>query len=203
VAAAEYHMFLNGRSETLKALERYPEALDAIDKALDQAPQSAEYLVQRGSLLMRLGRFEEGASAYQLAQRLEQTSVTVTSAVKYGVSLLIRAGYDRSQAGSQRLARAGAVQKLEESSMADPADFDTVKKLDDELVKTREFPKIIEHWNRYLAVKPNDPRAYYERGGALYHTSQAARAIEDMDRACKGGISDACRAAQVMRSRMK
>jgi len=56
---------LRGRSE---------EALDAIDRALALAPETAEYHLHRANLLYRLGRFDEAAEAFGRAGALDPSN---------------------------------------------------------------------------------------------------------------------------------
>ncbi len=50
---------------------RVEEAIEAIDRALALAPETAEYHVHRGNLLYRLGRFDEAAAALDQAASLD------------------------------------------------------------------------------------------------------------------------------------
>ena len=56
-------------------LNRYPEALAALDAAKRLAPDSKSVRFMRGQVLMRLGRREEAQAEIAAAQRLVDTSL--------------------------------------------------------------------------------------------------------------------------------
>jgi tetratricopeptide (TPR) repeat protein len=232
LATAKYHRFLATRAQTLRKLDRYPEALVSIDQALQQEPQNVDYLIDRADIRLHQGLLEDGTADLHLLRRLQHVSTNVSAAVDRGVTALVYAGYQRSLAGDdagalaayelalslspgnedvqrrreyekRRLTGSDVTVRLEAATRANPADFDAFKQLDDELVKTREFPRIVAHWNRYLAVKPDDARAYLERGGARLHASDIPGAIADLDRACAAGLPRGCEGARYARARTR
>jgi hypothetical protein len=85
----------------------------------------------------------------------------------------------------------------------DPTNFDAFLRLDGMLAPRRQFARIVRHWDRYLAAKPDDARAYYERGGARRHAGDVANSIVDLDRACTMGLQKACPVAEYVRRRGK
>lgn len=231
VRAGDFGRFFDSRADVLLKLDRIAEALEAWDRAVDDAPQMTSYLASRGVARIRTGRLEDGTEDIRTAYRLDPLDSTVKWSVGAGVEWLIVKGYDRSQSGDDpgaivafdlalslsphdenalsRKVRAGSrmaatdeVGRLEASARADPTNFETFKKLDDELVKTREFPRIIGHWTRYLEAKPDDARANLERGGAYTQLHDREHALSDLDRACSAGLQSGCDGVRYVRERV-
>ena len=59
---------------------RIEEALDAIDRALALAPETAEYHLHRANLLYRLGRLDDAAEAFAPARRRSIPPIPTPSA---------------------------------------------------------------------------------------------------------------------------
>ena len=80
-----------------------------------------------------------------------------------------------------------------------PGDFRAVQQLDYALSKQggQPFEHIAQMWTAYLALRPDDGRAYIERAGTYHHLGRSADATADAQRACQLGINEGCeRAAQ-------
>jgi tetratricopeptide (TPR) repeat protein len=225
LAVADFHRFHEERAWILRATERDKEALAELEQAVFQEPQNDDYLAQRGSLRLDAGKLREGTDDLKAALLLDPTANR--SAAERGTKKLIYEGYQRYIASDrtgalaaydmalelspgnvdalERKARVStgsdAVSRLEAAAVANPNDFNAYKQLDDELVKTREFPRIVAHWDRYIAANPDDARAYYERGGANFHAGNSAAAIADLDRACAAGNPGGCEGARHVRAR--
>lgn len=229
LSIADFPRFHEERAWILRRSRRDKEALEELEKAVDQEPMNDSYLMQRGGLRLEAGKLREGTDDLKVAQLLDPVSEDNRSAVERGVKKLIYEGYQRQLAADktgavaaydmalelspgnvdalERKARVftgeGQVEKLEAAALANPTNFDVYKQLDDELVKTREFRRIVAHWDRYIAANPNDGRAYYERGGANYHAGNRDAAIADLDRACAAGVQRGCDGARDVRARTR
>jgi tetratricopeptide (TPR) repeat protein len=223
-------LFADDKAWVLDKLGREKDALFAWNRALDEYPQNDEYLAQRGVLIIRTGGLEAGVDDIRTAYRLDPFAHNMTWAVKAATSALVYAGYQRTQSGDDTGAvaaydlalslspgntealewkvRAGAhlvgtdtVTKLEAACRDNPTDFDSFKKLDDALVRTHEYGRIVTHWTTYLEKRPDDARAYLERGGAYTFLRDAEHATADLDRACAGGLQSGCEGARFVRAR--
>jgi hypothetical protein len=124
--------------------------------------------------------------------------------VEHAVKTLFRLGYDGAKAGDDtgataaynlvvtlspanaealkwkvaadnRISNSETVARLEAASRADPGDFDTFKRLDDELVNTQQFGRIVQHWDRYLAEKPSDARATSNTVAPTYTSATSSK----------------------------
>ncbi|HVW25678.1 MAG TPA: tetratricopeptide repeat protein [Polyangiaceae bacterium] len=231
IAAADYQRFQFSRMYALKDMKRFDEALAAVERAAELAPLNDEYLAWRGRLRITAGRLSEGTQDLRTALALDPTSEKNGPVVDSSIALLIRASYDRSQTndfqgsldalnlalllspGNQdalsrkafaerRIADEKVAAPLERAALSADADFDAVKKLDDELVKTGQFPRIVKAWDEYIAAHPDDARAYLERGGARLHAGDTDGALSDLLRSCNAGLQRGCEGVQFVRARM-
>ncbi len=48
------------------------------------------------------------------------------------------------------------------------------------------------YWDSYLELKPDNGKAYLERGGAYLHAGKRELALEDARKACKLGVKKGC-----------
>jgi tetratricopeptide (TPR) repeat protein len=229
LTTSDYHAFHDERARIFSDLEQTKEALEEMEKAVDHDPQNASYLRRRARLLIATGKLREGTDDLKLASLLDPASEDTRWSNDNAVKQLVRHGHQRHIANDaagaasaydmalelepgnvdalERKARIATgvseVARLEAAALADPTNFDVYKQLDDELVKTREFPRIVSHWNRYLASKPDDARGFLERGGANFHAGNIDAAIADLERACTAGLQEGCRGAQSIRARKR
>jgi tetratricopeptide (TPR) repeat protein len=71
------------------------------------------------------------------------------------------------------------------------SDYDSYKGMDDVLLQQRRFEEIAAYWKKYIALKPNDSRAYFERAGTYYHMKRFDLAVKDARKAVKLGHPNA------------
>jgi tetratricopeptide (TPR) repeat protein len=74
----------------------------------------------------------------------------------------------------------------------EPTNLEAHVKLDHHLAQQRRFEDVVALWNRFIARRPEEPRAYFERGGALFHNGRRELAFADLDKACTMGLAEAC-----------
>ena len=55
------------------------------------------------------------------------------------------------------------------------------------LIKESRFEEIVESWNQYIKLRPNDGKAYLERAGTYYHMLDIENAILDAKRSMELG----------------
>ncbi len=80
---------------------------------------------------------------------------------------------------------------LRQAIKIDPRQFDYYRALDLALFKQGKLDEIIILWEQYLAIKPNDGRAYLERAGTFYHMQNYKLAKIDAKKALDMGIKEA------------
>lgn len=74
-----HHTAHSNRSEALRLLGEYDEALAAIERAIDEAPHMVDYIWQRGRLLELMNRPDEAIHAYDEALGLAPESLALRS----------------------------------------------------------------------------------------------------------------------------
>ena len=62
----------------------------------------------------------------------------------------------------------------------DPTHLDAYRLLDHVLFKQKRLDEIVQHWNRYLALRPKDADALMERSGTYYHKGEMSLAKQDV-----------------------
>lgn len=230
--AGEFHRYYEEKARIVGKLDHDDEALAAWASALEGDPQSPTYLANHGVRSIRAGVLEAGAEEVRTAYRLDPYASAVGWGVEAAVSALVSKGWERAQRGDDagsiaaydlalslhpndpralshkvqsgaRILATDEVGRLEALSRENAADFDTFKKLDDELARTGEFARIVGHWNRYIAMKPDDARAYQERGGAYSQLHDWEHALADLDRACGHGLKYACDGVRFVKAKMQ
>jgi hypothetical protein len=85
---------------------------------------------------------------------------------------------------------------LERAVTDAPNDFSAHVRLDYALSTHRDWPRILEMWNRYVSDHPEDARAYRERAGTLMQLGKRTEAHADTLRACELGSSAGCSLAR-------
>lgn len=73
----------------------------------------------------------------------------------------------------------------------DLSDYDSYKGMDDVLLMERRFEEVATYWGQYIALKPNDSRAFFERAGTYYHMKRIDLAVKDARRAVTLGHPNA------------
>jgi tetratricopeptide (TPR) repeat protein len=86
-----------------------------------------------------------------------------------------------------------AVADLEKAIELNPHHFDSYLALDYTLFQKQELDRIIEHWNRFIKLEPDHPRAYLERSGAYYHKKDFVNSLRDLKKSCDLGNKEACK----------
>jgi len=100
--------------------------------------------------------------------------------------------YNRGVAYREKSNYLEAYNDFEKAISLKPDMLQAYKNIDWILAKKKEWGKIVEWWNRYISLRPDDPEGYYERGGAYYRMGAMKEAMEDATKACKLGKKEAC-----------
>jgi tetratricopeptide (TPR) repeat protein len=218
----EHWTFYHDRGNRHRLDEHYREALDDFDAALALAPDSPDILVDRLYALARLGRGDQVAEVVELVEAIDPMNADLPGfkdfALKlatYNSSELTRdsrsatalepidraialGGGDsnaylvRGRAHLQRGDHASALADFEKAIQLDPLNYTACVNIDYVLAQRGEWPRIIQMWNAYIARKPDDGKAIFERAGAYRHSGNQARAMQDASAACDLGVAAAC-----------
>ena len=228
----DYWRFRYERADTYWRMNRYPEALEDVTRAIALYPQAEDNYVLRSKILFQMGRFAEGVGDLWIAQEIWPYEDSVREWVRDAAIHLV---YDGHQLYKQNqfapalerfnlaaecdpthseiyywrgvlFARQGnlseAQQDLEKAVQMNPKDFESYRSLDWVLAKQGKWDAVVEHWNRFLALEPNHAKAYLERGGSFYHKGDLKRAFEDAQKACQLGEQEACGRTESLKQRI-
>ncbi|MBF0609928.1 MAG: hypothetical protein G8345_06655 [Magnetococcales bacterium] len=85
-----------------------------------------------------------------------------------------------------------AISLLQEHLIKQPGHFHACLLLDELLFPLGRFEEIRHAWDGYLALFPNDQRAYKERAGTKQYLNDPQGVFADMNQACQWGNRQAC-----------
>jgi tetratricopeptide (TPR) repeat protein len=224
--------FLYDEGRVLAAQEKPAEALAAFNRALEIRPQAVDVLTARARALVALGRMEDAGRDVHLALLLDSANRDVLSEADYVLKKLVYEGHQRYAAGDSAEAihlfdnallvhpaykeaffwrglaqvKRGAVDlaqnDFEQAIEADPGYYEAYKELDNLLTPRKDFATLVRYWTRLIGVKPDEARAYLERGGAYQWMGRDDPALADLDKACALNLSKACGVATRFRQRL-
>ena len=88
---------------------------------------------------------------------------------------------------------ASALADFQSAIAIDPRHFASYQMIGFILARNRQWERIIDLWNQYIALEPDNPGAYIERAGARYRNRDRQRALQDLKTACALGSEIACK----------
>jgi tetratricopeptide (TPR) repeat protein len=202
IAAGPHRWFHLHRSDEHYGLHNYDKALEDANAGLLLSPEDPALLENQFLSLLRLRRAREARQSLELLAAVDPTHKSIekwrddieklgTHSASSGWRDAYDRGYQLHKAGDDD----GALAAFQESARLDPSNFQSYQSIDILLVKRRDFPTIIRHWDIYLQRQPLDGRGYLERAGAHYHNQNAAAARADMLKACELKTEAACNLA--------
>jgi tetratricopeptide (TPR) repeat protein len=200
---------------------RYPEALEAIDRAIAVRPNNAAYRVSRGMTKYQMGEYGEDLAELERAEEIEPGHSEAVSHRKWASKDLMRQGHVlfnddlgkalafyrlavrfdpantealkwRSETCRRKEGMPAAVAELKAELAKVPDSFALCKAFDDLLITERRWDEIIAAWDRYIELKPGDPEAWQERAGSKFHKGDIAGSLKDAEQACDLGSSQGC-----------
>ena len=77
-------------------------------------------------------------------------------------------------------------------AVIDPTHLEAHRSADRLLTRQKRWDDILALWDRYIAHRPRDAEAYFERGGAFFHKGRIDAARADAKKACELGKAQAC-----------
>ena len=225
VALGEYWEYRAERGRILFRRKRYDEAVAEFDRAAGQRPSHPYILAARATAEHRRKDYLAAGRDLLVVLRLDPTSRELKTDLPYVIQGVCYEAHQLESAGKHEdaleaselamalgpmdrdahathawLALGDAttperVTALEARVAADPGDFRSVQQLDYALSRENAFDRILPLWDAYLAVHPDDGRAYMERSGTHHRLGQPDEAREDARRACELGINEGCERA--------
>jgi tetratricopeptide (TPR) repeat protein len=79
---------------------------------------------------------------------------------------------------------------------ADPRHRPSIENLDWLYGRSRDWPPVLELWNDYLALEPEDAKALLERAGTHVQMGDRSAGCRDLERSCELGNGEACAIAR-------
>ncbi len=217
----EYYEFFVERAQTFIEMEKYDQALKDVDRSISLRPIKPRPYCTRVSVLMHRGDpdavvseirsmeamfpgdfeirdWKDWAAGWSLNQGHKAFKRTPEQAVAwYGRAIEMKPEYQEAYywrgIASWKMNNADlAYSNFEQAIRLDPHDFKSYKMMDDLLASQQRWDEIIEHWNGYLGLEPNNGDAYLERAGANRHKGDMQSALADLRSACNLGNKQAC-----------
>jgi tetratricopeptide (TPR) repeat protein len=177
--------------------KNYEEALKSIEEALGIEPKFFPALVEKGIILLQMGRFEEAIECYDLyLKRINNVQVRKLRDNCLGLAL---ANYDRILAESATnlealTRRAGILQRLNRFKDAlysynlalelySKRIVDLLNKRGNSLLSLDDPRAALESYNRALQLSPKNGALYFNRGNVLQQLGRMDEALASYSRA--------------------
>lgn len=203
-------------------LKEFDRALENVNRSIELRPTKAESYRLRSAIYLAKGQYDASKADLERAELIlpgdldthrwrEQASAILMNKghelfktdprgaiQQYNIALAfnnenIDAYYWRGSASYALKDIDSALADLQAAIKIDPRHFESYRMIDYILAKDKKWDAIIEYWNTYLALEPENAGAYFERAGTYYHKHDMKRAMEDLKKACDLGNKDACK----------
>lgn len=228
----ESSLFRAERGHILDRIERHEEAIVEYDSILVRNPRNASVGVDKARSLYKLKRFDESAAVVRQVEAIEPLNSDLLEFKDGIAQDLVYDGYElyKQKAYAEAIALYDAALSFEprygpayyyrglaniyqrqlDVALSDfknaiginPRDFESYRLLDWVLVQYGDWDAIIAYWTQYIKLKPDDGRAYNERGGAYFHKPDYPAALADAEKACSLGVADACNKVATIKAQM-
>ncbi len=160
-------------------LERLPEALAALTKAVELNPNATEPLVELGKVQAQLGKFDAARSAFRRALKLDPNAPEATYQLG---QLLVRIGDDQGEEILERYERLAKerdlLEQLEKSGTAEHSFLAGEK-----YFQRKEPKKALAAFKKSLALDPRSWRALVGAGMAYMVSGRYVEALDAFTRA--------------------
>lgn len=220
LAFGQESIFYEERSLIYEHLDRQDDALADINMAINLNPRDADFYYARSRILSNKEMFQEALKDTELADQLNPNNEEIAKQRKRIAEHLKYSGYSQEKSKNlsgaindysssiqadpgnadsyYRRARAyidkkdlvSAFNDLKAAIELNPEDFEYYLLMDWVLTQNSNFDDIIDYWNKYIALNPDDDRAYLERGGAYFRKGDVASAVADAKRAADLGNAE-------------
>lgn len=182
--AADYYYY---RSKVQKSLGDYAASTSDLLIALAINPIAKNYLTFRKRLINNLNYASyEAKNNVKLTEALRLVNFSL-QLDPYHIKSLRRRSYVYIAKRQIKQAK----QDMDKAIELDNSDYDNYKGMDDVLLRLGRFEEIAAYWSKYIALKPNDSRAFFERAGTHYHMKRIDLAVKDAQRAVELGHPNA------------
>jgi tetratricopeptide (TPR) repeat protein len=215
------HFILYKQGRVERQLDNYEAALDFFNLAIEGNENGADYYYERSKVQLSLDNYAASTSDLLIALTIDPTDKSYLTFRKRLINNLNYASYEaksnvkltkalqlvnfslqlnpydikslrrRSYVYIAKRQIRQAKQDMDKAMELDRSDYDSYKGMDDVLLMERRFEEIAAYWGKYIALKPNDSRAFFERAGTYYHMKRIDLAVKDAKHAVKLGHPNA------------
>lgn len=225
IDAGGHWFFYRDRAEALVRHERFDDALTDAESGLALMPDEPALLVWQLQALHALARFSEAAKVAATLTELEPSNERLAEFKSYeseagpydGAQLVqaqdlkraierlsftidvvggtVEAHYWRGRAHLKSGADDAALKDFEQAVALDSGHLESYRNINYILGGRSEWARLVAHWNAYLARKPDDADALFERARAHHKAGDQTAALRDARAACDRGNRVGCSAA--------
>jgi len=217
----EYYEFFEDRARLQLAMQKYDQALKDASHSISLRPAKPRPYSLRATVYLNLGdleaaereirsmdaefpgnyeisRWKDWAARWLLNQGHTVFKGNLEDAVAwYGMAIETKpecqeAYYWRGVACFKLNNSSLAYTDFEQAIRLNPHDLKSYRMMDSLLASQRRWDEIIEYWNRFLSLEPDNGVAYLERAGVNRHKGDMQSALADLKIACDLGNKKAC-----------
>lgn len=198
--------FVRGKSYARQS--EHEKALADFDAAINQDKEDGDYYYWRAKSFAAVKRYDESLMDIQRAYALKPDDKWIN---KFRLKLMAYAatpnipsadGAAKASGSAEALFRQAkelieghqperAKVILDRAIEMSPGEFRYYQLADHALFVQGKTRDILDYWQAYLLIKPNDPRAYLERSGTYYHLQDFDAAKVDAKKAVDLGSTEA------------
>jgi tetratricopeptide (TPR) repeat protein len=161
----------------LSSLQRYSDALESIDRAIELDPMDSSAYLMRGVTLVQLVRYPELLDSVDHAIRLDPTNAY--SHNLRGTVLHYLGRFDE------------ALESIDRAIELVPTDSSFYINRGNGLRSLKRFNEALESIDRSIELAPTDSSSYSNRGNVLRALNRSSEALESFDRAIELDPTDA------------
>ncbi|MEG4984459.1 tetratricopeptide repeat protein [Microcoleus sp. BR0-C5] len=157
------------KGQCLQNLERYDEALESFERAIELDPNDLSALVLRGYVLYNLKRYDDALASFDRAIELEANYQSIWALRSYVLDNLKR--YEEALVSFDRAIELGA-------------NYQEIWLIRGNVLnKLKRYEEALASYDRALELDPNDKLAWYLRADVLNNLERYEEALESYDRA--------------------
>lgn len=208
-------LFKRGKVRNRQA--KFESAITDYSRAIELNSEVADYYYYRAGSLMELKHYDDALKDIQFAYKLDPYDKYIKNRRKVLANRLEHQGYESNQnlKGKSAIEKFTAAMELDpdnpelyfrrakahvnqrdlKSALEDieiavgisPDNYSYVRYIDYILAKSRNWSQIIQYWDKYIELRPQDGRAFVERGGAFYRKGDMKSAVENAKKSAELG----------------
>jgi len=189
--------------------KKYSDAIENYTQAIKIYAENADFYYRRSKAYSEIKQWDNAVDDLIRANLLQPNDKSTQEMIKWVTNTLSFDAYQANKTGNTKQAieytniglrlmpnnpklynrRAQALVSMNQRTLAtkdskksielDPNNIDYYLTLDWVLAKQNDWNQIIEYWDKFIKLHPNNGRAYVERGGAYYRSGDLETAIQN------------------------